>query len=89
MLSKSETSECGLNKKTRLKSRNRGDEKVEDNKVNNNADDVLKRVENFISRQDDVDFNVKTKAFQLSPEITMSSIVRELVFHDKVSFKIL
>ncbi|XP_058808378.1 uncharacterized protein LOC131673984 [Phymastichus coffea] len=44
-----------------------------------------KRVDNVISRLDEA--NLKAKALQLSPEMTISSIVRELVFHDKATIR--
>ena len=55
------------------------------------ADLVDKRVldSNVISRSDEANLNAKAKAqLQLGPEMTVSSIVRELVFHDKVTCRL-
>jgi maltodextrin utilization protein YvdJ len=51
---------------------------------NNLIDQVPKRVENVITRSDEVNLISKVKAMQFNPEMTISNIVRELVFHDKV-----
>lgn len=49
-------------------------------------EDAAKRPKNVISKLDDLDFYAKLKAVQLNPETTISSIVRDLVFHDKVIY---
>ncbi|XP_008204193.1 uncharacterized protein LOC100678946 isoform X2 [Nasonia vitripennis] len=48
---------------------------------------AVKRVENVISRSDESNFATKAKALQLNPEMTISNIVRELVFHDKATIR--
>lgn len=45
-----------------------------------------KKPKNVISKSDDTDLYAKIKSLQVNPEMSISSIVRDLVFHDKVSY---
>lgn len=59
------------------------EENLRHSKQREKPDETMpKRVDNVISRLDES--SLKEKALQLSPEMTISSIVRELVFHEKV-----